>query len=347
LIDLWLTDNPEDPDPDRNDYFHWVIYSWLGDTTQLALLRANDAVRGNVATQWALYYAAQLGFPLDDVEYYARRRREEAITAQERHSALGRLMVIAFIQGRVAEGRAINDSIPRPPLPLGIFQLALAEPVSEYQGRADSIASRIEDWLADVGGPDSTEDWVYLHRMFYAELWHVSRGDTSRTRGRIRELRSAYADAEPLYWHVCPLLLEALLADGTPEADETLERLDEYMKQGPPEVTATHMWDSPNHLANLMIARLHARRGNARAALAASRRIPHDWSFPHWLMPPYVREECLSARAAGDIAGGIRACNHYLTLRPEPPMAEPLREHWQQVRDELAVLVGEREGGER
>jgi hypothetical protein len=140
------------------------------------------------------------------------------------------------------------------------------------------------------------------------------------------------------------LLLEALLANDTPQADETLERLDEHMKQGPPSVIGSHMWDSPHHLANLIVVRLHARRGNAEGAFAASRRVRHESEFPWWLMPAHLREECLSARAAGDPAGGIRACNRYLTLRPDPPTAEPLRQEWDQVRDELAVLVGKREG---
>jgi hypothetical protein len=346
-IALYLDVNPGDPEPERFDFMHWLIHSWLGDTTQLARLRAHDALRDGMNVMWTLFYAVNIGFPLDDSEFYARRYLDEAFTAQERHDALQRLGTIGFIQGRVADALALNDSQPQPALPLGIFQLALAEQVSEYEARADSIVSRIEGWLADVGGPDSPEDWVYLHRLCHAELWHLSRGDTSRTRGRIQELRTAYAPAEPLYWHACPLLLEALLADGTEQADTTLERLDEFMRQGPPSVSGYYRTDSPHHLANLIIARLHARRGNAQAALAASRRVPHEDSFPRMLIPAYLRGECLSARAAGDPAGGIQACNHYLTLRPEPPTAEPLREQWEQVRDELAVLVGEREGRER
>jgi hypothetical protein len=230
------------------------------------------------------------------------------------------------------------DSLPPPPLSTFIIQLALAEPVSEYEGRAEWMVSRIEDWVSNVGPAGAREELEYIDRVCHVELWRVTRGDTSGTSRRIEELLTAYADVEPLYWHECPLLLEALLADGTPQADATLERLDEYMKQGPP----GRVFDD---LANLIIARLHVRQGNAEGALAASRR--RHFMMVRSLMPAYLREECLSARAAGDLAGGIRACNHYLTLRPDPPTAQPLREQWEEVRDELAVLTGEPVGRER
>jgi hypothetical protein len=346
LIDLYLTDDPADPDPDRFDFMHWAIYSWLGDTTQLARFRQHAEGLPDYSLQWAVH----LGFPMDDVEYYFRRDREEAVTMRERYGALGQLRRIVLIQGRVFDVMAFADSFPprwnNTDLVLGftprhVIKLAVAEQVGEYQRLADSAALLTKSWLPDRLRVGSLEDpeYIEIDKLCHSELWRVARGDTSGTRRRIQELRTRYADVEPLYWHECPLLLEALLADGTAQADETLERLDEYMKQGPPaEIFA--------NLANLIIARLHSRRGNTEGALAAARRRrPSGWSV--WLVPAYLREECLSARAAGDPAGGIRACNHYLTLRPDPPTVQPLLEQWEQVRAELAVLVGEREGRER
>jgi hypothetical protein len=331
-IDLYLDVNPEEPDPDRFDFTHWLIYNWLGDTTQLASFRQHADELPPVS---ALDFAVRLGFPLDDVEYYSRRARENAVTTQERNALLLNLQQIALVQGRVADAWELIDSLPPPPLSKLIIQLALAEPVSEYEERAEWMVSRIEDWLANVGPAGAPEELEYIDRVCHVELWRVTRGDTSNTRRRVQELRTTFADVEPLYWHECPLLLEALLADGTAQADATLERLDEYMKQGPPARVF-------NDLANLIIARLHARRGNAAGALAASRR--RHFMMLRWLIPAYLREECLSARAAGDPAGGVQACNHYLTLRPDQPTVQPLFEEWEQVRAKLAVLVGEREG---
>jgi hypothetical protein len=216
--------------------------------------------------------------------------------------------------------------------PWHIIELAIAETVEPYRRLADSAAAAMEQWLVETGGPESHEDWSYLDRICHAELWRMSQGDTTRTRRRLAELRSRYAEAPRTNWYNCPLVLEALLADGTDEARESLQRLEEFMLQGPGGTFRT--------IANLIIARLHARRGDPQAALAASRRVQHQSVFPLVLRPAYLREECLAALALHD-RDARGACTHYLTIRPERPDNEVLAREWDQVRDALAVLAGE------
>jgi hypothetical protein len=87
--------------------------------------------------------------------------------------------------------------------------------------------------------------------------------------------------------------------------------------------------------------------GRGRASLPlrlAARRWP-GWFF--WLSPRGIhldlrRREGRLFAFLGDTVGAIEAYNRYLSIRRDPD--PPWREEWEQVRSELAALVGEPQG---
>jgi hypothetical protein len=88
--------------------------------------------------------------------------------------------------------------------------------------------------------------------------------------------------------------------------------------------------------AGLALARLYEAAGEDRRALAAVRRRPHMWQWPHYLAT-HLREEGRLALAAGDSTGAVAAYRQYVALRPSPEGAA--RADVELVRAELARLI--------
>jgi hypothetical protein len=85
----------------------------------------------------------------------------------------------------------------------------------------------------------------------------------------------------------------------------------------------------------LLIARLHGRLGDSRAALEALRRRDDFAGWPRYLAPT-LREEGRYAALAGANDDARRAFRRYLALRSDPD--PELREQVEVVRGELAAL---------
>ena len=120
-----------------------------------------------------------------------------------------------------------------------------------------------------------------------------------------------------------------------PEARITLEQADAAARHY---VVVLHSGPS----ANLIIARLAEAQGNLSLALRAVRRRNNGFGLGPWYLSTFLREEGRLAAMVGDTSGAVRAYQHYLAIRPNP---EPgVRTEVEQVREELARLVGEHAG---
>jgi tetratricopeptide (TPR) repeat protein len=132
---------------------------------------------------------------------------------------------------------------------------------------------------------------------------------------------------EPQVW---PLIVRAQLAanEHAHSAPALLGRLDSVLANQEIE------WDWAPLYGNLIVARLHAARGEYAEALAALRRRDPSLFWP--IIVTYHREEGRIAALAGDTAGAIRAYERYLRIRDD---VEPrLRPEVDRVRAELAAL---------
>jgi hypothetical protein len=163
--------------------------------------------------------------------------------------------------------------------------------------------------------------WVNWAAGQYA-LEH-GRPEDARERARLlREARlppdSAWADEDPVPY---ALMLEVQLAAAgrdTARAGVLLRQLDSALVNSASDIAVV--------LGNLISARLHERRGEHPAALAAIRRRVFDliW-IPTYAV--YHREEGRIAALAGDRNGAIRAYQRFLALRFDPePRLRPQRD---------------------
>ena len=99
--------------------------------------------------------------------------------------------------------------------------------------------------------------------------------------------------------------------------------------------------DHASGVANLYIARWREAQGDRVAALAAVRRRLYRPHFSQTTtLAAYLRREGELAVAVGDIAGAIRAYDHYLQLRTAPDPG-PMQEEVERVRVELSRFFGE------
>jgi len=160
------------------------------------------------------------------------------------------------------------------------------------------------------------------------EVWRLSHGDPSHTRGVIKRLASTYG-CDPVRFSTDPSAREkvllALLAsvEGRPDAAAATRSLDSLLVAG-------SSWLPEG---NLIVARLLERHGDPKAALAALRRGNAKAGN---CLSAYAREEGRLSALTGDREGAIRAYRHYLALRAD---AEPeLMPEVERIRQTLVRL---------
>jgi tRNA A-37 threonylcarbamoyl transferase component Bud32 len=318
-----------------NTVTHWLVAQALHDSAALAEAGMRLSY-SNVLEIASHSPGARL--PLDDLDRaVAARFARSNPSSGERCELLTALLVIGAVRGELARATALADSANMAPdcgarwimIPLALADPGYGRTVNRYAQELTAIPE------ADAG-PE---------QVCWAELWHVSQGDTTRTRRAIGRIKRLVRDRDPvpLTWvgrlGVCPLVLEAAVeairrASG---AAPSLARLDSLMRQG----TGLEL---PGNLANLLLARWLEARGDLPGALAAVRRRVHAWNFAFTMLyPAYLREEGRLAAVTGDTAGAIRAYHDYLTLRDEPDPG-PMQEEVRRVKADLAELVAEKAG---
>ena len=313
---------------------HFFAYSFLGDSAGLAMMwqRADEwcgAVGGG--------FLIRGGLPLDGWARCIEWSDSERVTNEDRTRVLFQRAKLAYFQGREREAAALLDTLWADrrfhALELSVLYWIMGP---GYAGAAERAAAVFDSLHA--AHPDSRNRF---DRICYGSLWQAGNpnGDTSRVRQAIAQLDADAAARGLESEHTdCARLLEVLLEarDTTRTDAPMLTRLDSLM----PEVGWMRQ-GSVAWLMNLTVARLRANRGEWEEALASVDRSL--WIFDGGELPAIRRIEGRVAAILGDTARAIRAYTHYLTLRTDPDPG-PIREEWEQVRRELAVLVGERGG---
>ena len=173
-------------------------------------------------------------------------------------------------------------------------------------------------------------------------LWRAARGDASAAETAARRLRE---DRRPVlsppdsagfehYAELCAALLDAEAAVLTrqPAANATIAVADSLARDYIFEVCCGEAVQD----ANLILARLWERQGDAHAALRAVRRRTGGFLLGPLFLTTFLREEGRLAALTGDTSGAARAYRHYLALRPDPELVA--RAEVQLVEQRLAAL---------
>jgi eukaryotic-like serine/threonine-protein kinase len=328
---LYLT---AEPTGTFSDIARWVVAHSLGDSASLAEVRGRFDRLSGWTVMGIIGISALAGLPLSEVDRaVSASAAGPTATPDMRCVRFGHLMMIGAVRGQVGRAMTQADSANMTPdcgHRMSIITLALADP--GYRGPMDRYAQELTTPEKDAG-PE---------QLCYAELWHVSRGDTTHTRRAVERIRRLVRKLDPGAYprvgrrDICPSLLEAAVETmRRGSAAPMLARLDSLMQQG----TGIEL---PGELANLLLARRLEARGDLTGALAAVRRRSYGWAYPFWmLLPAYLREEGRLAAVTGDTAGAIRAYHDYLTLRDRPDPG-PMQEEVSRVKAHLAELVGEK-----
>ena len=178
-------------------------------------------------------------------------------------------------------------------------------------------------------------------------IWRLQHGHVANASATAHYLRSQ--TGLPYQFPVCAGLINVLNAAAIhADVHAAVLRWDSIVRPAPMPAMIQDEGRVPGDgtfgLDNLLLSRMLIQFGDTAAALAASRRrIYHgDWQVGGHadLLVDFLREEGRLAAMTGDTAGAIHAYNHYLALR-EGPDYEPWRQERDQVRHELAALVGE------
>jgi DNA-binding SARP family transcriptional activator len=246
-----------------------------------------------------------------------------------------------------------------------VNDVSLVQAVAYLGYPRDALAATAVARLERIANGDSTpapEPGVVGVAHCWLAQGRLAQGDTTGAARAITVLRAldrrdraGRQDGLPggQRWVVCPAVLEAQLARVTGRQPLKAARaLDALLKPMPiPRRGIYEAWEGAAHhdltrfIDNLLAARLLAAAGDTAAALAASRRYPRDIQTIVdyvYSLPEYLREEGRFAAAMGDTVGAVRAYEHYLGLRTEPPDYGPWRTEWDAVGAHLAALTRRR-----
>lgn len=191
-----------------------------------------------------------------------------------------------------------------------------------------------EQQLRGKAASDYTRD--DLRSLVRLALWHLARGDTSRSERTIGLLRTASSSAprvDSMSYQVASLFLEADLAErrGHSQAKAILDRMWPDYDAGVPLGPSV---DSGMHFA---LAELYERLGDREQALAIlERETVFNVNLPQ--SAEYLRERGRLSALLGDTERAIREYRQYLLLRhnPEPELEQQV----EAVRQALAALTG-------
>ncbi len=316
------------PSGEIADYIRWRIGTVSDDSAAIRSLRARFAsisTQSLARIQWVSQVA---GIALDDADSAVAALLRRSGSRVDRARAIVMAQTLALNRGRPREFTQLLDTI------LDVQETAyrnrrfrvLYDLFWDVTGIGAPAARQIEESAAAVLSADPAIQSVpVLGDLFVAAQWRLWRGDTVQVSRAVDLLRRAAV--KDSWFGSRVVLLDALLASVArrPDAPALMNRVDSLALQGCCEST---------HYANLVLARLRERAGDALGALKGVRRA--RWYFPPEYLSSSLREEGRLAALTGDRQGAIRAYRHYLTLRstPEPAM----RREVEHIRSELARL---------
>ncbi|MBA2686309.1 MAG: hypothetical protein H0U66_17630, partial [Gemmatimonadaceae bacterium] len=305
----------------------------LGDTAGIRNALASDSIL-TWGPYFIVFYALDQPLDLRGTEEVYPRAHARSATAGERSEVEGLWNRYEVMRGRRSRAPLLSGSAESERLALAVLDGLFADGDSS---RAAAAARALE---AQLGRPLAAADADQARARFALGQYGLFSSRVDLVSRAIEDLRAARVDtASPWDADVSrgyALFLDAQLARarGTPNSEELLRRVDSALAD-----PFAINWAS---YGNLIAARLHEKRGELPAALAAlRRRFIGTSTHPHYVT--YLREEGRLAALLGDRKGAIRAYRHYLALRGQ---AEPaLQPQVRQVRAELEAL--ERESTDR
>jgi hypothetical protein len=323
---------------DHIPFIRWRSAIALGDTAKLARLRARmDSLP--MASLLRISGTAVLdGVGVEDAEAASRAMIEQSRQGWAGDVARTTRWNVLLNEGRPRDAAAVIRGVSR----AAMFQGGYSLINSAVLGIGDTLlASRIvsehETALSKPEREDPLARSPLLVAACEAALWHASRADLPAARRNAARLAaiSKRPAANGYDWGMAPTCMtavDALIADAATPArvPAILDQLDSLILQ-----RMIPNWNDQS--LTLLSAKLRAKHGDLRTALATLRRRAYHASFGTTLLAEFLREEGRLAAQTGDRAGAIRAYRHYLALRfnPEPSVKPEV----ELVRAELDRLV--------
>jgi hypothetical protein len=321
-------------------FLQWRAAVARADAATLRRVRDSMALLGP-ANLRSIAQAAQLdAVALDDAHRAVRQLRARALRPEERVDATLAEHALAVNEGRVREARAAAERLAelqpgaRAHLRLRVLDALYGDGDS---AAADGAAELLRRSAAESPSPEPARRAVQLADVCVLAQWQLARGDTAAARQSALALRDAPPDAAvgvvpaatpPA---ACAALLDAAsaVAERRTDAAALVARVDSLA------LTTSTAGDAPTY-APVLLARLHARLGDARAAYEAVRRRAY---MAGWT--PYqataLREEARYAAEAGLPEPARAALAQFVALRADPDDA--LQAQTDEARRTLAAPV--------
>jgi DNA-binding SARP family transcriptional activator/tetratricopeptide (TPR) repeat protein len=319
-------------------FLRWRAAVAQGDAGALRAQRTTLTQLGPTNLR-AIAMVGQLdGVALDDARRAVRQLNARGGRPVERVDAVMAEHALALNEGRVRDALAATDRLAElRPGTRGHLRLRVLDALYG-DGRADAAESAARALQRAVGTAPASEPSARAMQLADACVvaqWRLAQGDTATVRRTIVQLRG-----EPLRVAIaappaatgapaCAALLEGALAVAQRASDAAgaVARLDSLV------FTAGVGGDAATY-APILVARLHARLGDARAAHEAVRRRTYMAVWPRYLATA-LRDEGRYAALAGASDSSRAAYARFLALRAEPD-AE-LRAQADTVRSALAT----------
>ena len=311
------------------EYVRWRVAAGLGDSAQLATMRARFGSLSSSTLQRIVHASMLTGLDLADAERAISIVVDRASDRVDRRIALGMAYMLALNRGRPRAAAELlrRRTIEQDDLLSTWTWATMANLLWEgdsaiaISAMKDRVAIIMRDTMPGRAGQVPAE--LQLSRNISQQgLWDFMHGDTSRAAAAVRWLRKS---DHPLGAEFVEVLLAAQTR--SPNVNQLLARIDSVTREGCCTVNIVN-W------ANLVLARAYEMAGRDRDALDAVRR--GIWRFPPQLLSTFLREEGRLAAKVGEREDAIRAYRHYLALRSDPePELEPAVDS---VRAELARL---------
>ncbi|MGZ8376667.1 MAG: BTAD domain-containing putative transcriptional regulator [Gemmatirosa sp.] len=319
-------------------FLRWRTAVARGDEGALQAQRAALTQLGPTNLR-AIAMAGQLdAVALDDARRAVRQLGARGGRPAERVDAVMAEHALAMNEGRVRDALAATDRLADlRPGTRGHLRLRVLDALYG-DGRpdaADAAGRALQRGLGAAPASEPSARAMQLADACVVAQWRLARGDTGSVRRAIEQLR-----AEPLRIALaappaasgamaCAALLEAALAveQRAPGAAVAVARLDSLV------FTAGVSGDAATY-APILVARLHARLGDARAAHDAVRRRTYMAVWPRYLATA-LRDEGRYAALAGASDSSRAAYARFLALRAQPD--DELRAQADTVRGALAT----------
>jgi eukaryotic-like serine/threonine-protein kinase len=326
------------------DYLRWRIAIALGDSSTLVPLTGRIATMPGESLR-RIVVAAQLdGITTPDADSAAVAWVRSSQTPVDRWFALLRYHDLELNRGAVAAALALTDSL-RAVLPQSHAYLRVRVADALYDvgdtTAAASAVARLTPVLARALAGDKIRRAEQYADICTVEQWRLAHRMTGSASRSITELLSSSSRRDgpetDAYNRWCAIALAASLSLTTSRtAVAPLRSLDSLLRTGPRplEIVSSDFFRS-FVFGGLFAARLHERRGDAAAGLAAVLRRPSIGAGTTYLASS-LRTEGRLAMLTGDHERAIRAYRHYLALRSQPDSS--VAQEVSRVRLDLAAL---------